>query len=262
MTFTWEKKAHHLVAGIPEHGVERLQPAATALYAQALAAEDDPGADSEARIDSETARNVLLDAGFQPSEPPGAYDWTTDPKYQTRDAIPSTDDLVLAAAWLDEQADAAYTAAGPFYGRRRPTKGAAQTRQSAAWLREASSGFPLTVTFPDDYAAKSSHLEGDAGVLLNELKAVIEYGTLPARTPVRFCLEAEGAVELLKGQWAGTGVQYGPDAEILLNCAVEPDEEHELLRALLYRWATRPGNEPRLASELLAELDAEGPGKA
>lgn len=49
---------------------------------------------------------------------------------------PNPDDLLRAAAWLEDQADEANGAASAFSGERSFTAEAARTRQTAAWLRD------------------------------------------------------------------------------------------------------------------------------
>lgn len=49
---------------------------------------------------------------------------------------PSPDDLLRAAAWLEEQADEADNTASVLSGERSFTAEASRTRQTAAWLRD------------------------------------------------------------------------------------------------------------------------------
>lgn len=54
---------------------------------------------------------------------------------QTVAPTPNTDDLLRAAAWLEDQADEADAVASVFTGKRDTTVEGARTRDTAAWLR-------------------------------------------------------------------------------------------------------------------------------
>lgn len=49
--------------------------------------------------------------------------------------VPHGDDLMRAAAWLEDQADEANAVAGALSGQRTLTTEADRTRETAAWLR-------------------------------------------------------------------------------------------------------------------------------